>query len=137
MWIMWLCPGASQWRIYNHRMWGQLSTLLLAVITEVTQWGTPSCTCSLPQPATDNSNRDIRSNWLVTPPPSSAVPPELHALNSVNVAYKLHHLVHQPGLEHASTGLPDQCTTCAATQGLSPLLHREFEISLEVTLFIR
>ena len=33
---------------------------LLAVITEVAQWGTPSC--SRPQPATDNGVRDGRSN---------------------------------------------------------------------------
>ena len=33
---------------------------------EVAQWGTPSC--SWPQPATDNRDRDGRSNWLVTPP---------------------------------------------------------------------
>ena len=32
----------------------------LAVITEVAQWGTPSC--SRPQPATDNGVRDGRSN---------------------------------------------------------------------------
>ena len=33
---------------------------LLVVITEVVQWGTPSC--SLPQPAMDNGVRDRRSN---------------------------------------------------------------------------
>ena len=33
---------------------------LLAVITEVTQWITPSC--SRPQPATENGVRDGRSN---------------------------------------------------------------------------
>ena len=39
---------------------------LLAVITEVAQWRTPSC--SQPQPATDNGVKDGRSNWLVAPP---------------------------------------------------------------------
>ena len=39
---------------------------LLLVITEVAQWGTPSC--SEPQPATDNGIRVARSNWLVVPP---------------------------------------------------------------------
>ena len=39
---------------------------LLAVITEVAQWGTSSC--SRPQSATDNGVRDGRSNWLVAPP---------------------------------------------------------------------
>ena len=33
---------------------------LLAVITELGQWGTPSC--SRPQPATNNGVRDDRSN---------------------------------------------------------------------------
>ena len=37
---------------------------LLAVITEVAQWGAHSC--SQPQPATDNGIRDGGSNWLVT-----------------------------------------------------------------------
>ena len=39
---------------------------LLAVITKVAQWGTPSC--SRPQPAMYNSVRDSRFNSLVTPP---------------------------------------------------------------------
>ena len=38
---------------------------LLAVITEASQWGTPSC--SQPQPAMDNGVRDCRFNWLVAP----------------------------------------------------------------------
>ena len=45
---------------------------LLAVITEVAQWGTPSC--SQPQPATDNGIRDGRSNCLVAPPPHGQYP---------------------------------------------------------------
>ena len=49
------------------------------------------------------------------PPPSWAVPPELHVLHSVNVAYKSQDLLQQPGVEHASKGMPDQRTTCAAT----------------------
>ena len=35
-------PGASHWRIYYHRMWGQLSTTC-SNATEVAQLGTPSC----------------------------------------------------------------------------------------------
>ena len=54
---------------------------LLAVITEVAQWGAPSC--SQPQPATDNGIRDGRSNWLVAPHTlHRAVPPELHVLHT-------------------------------------------------------
>ena len=45
--------------------------------------------------------------------------PELHVLHGVNAAYKSQDLLHQPGLEHVSTGTPDQRTTCAATQGIS------------------
>ena len=53
----------------------------LAVITEVAQWGAPSC--SQPQPATDNGVRDGRSNWLIAPPTlHRAVPPELHVLHT-------------------------------------------------------
>ena len=39
---------------------GGFNYQLLAVITEVAQWGAPSC--SQPQPATDNGVRDGRSN---------------------------------------------------------------------------
>ena len=53
------------------------------------------------------------------PPPSWAVPPELRVLQGVNVAYKSQDLVHQPGLERASTEMPDQRTTCAATKGIN------------------
>ena len=54
---------------------------LLAVITEVAQWGAPSC--SQPQAATDNGVRDGRSNWLVAPPTRHrAIPPELHVLHT-------------------------------------------------------
>ena len=90
---------------------------LLAVITVVAKWRTPSC--SRPQSATDNGVRDGRSNWLVAPPPSWAVPPELHVLHGVNAAYKSQDLLHRPGLERASTSMPDQLTTCAATQGIN------------------
>ena len=43
-------------------------------------------------------------------PPSGAVPSELHVLHGVNAAYKSQDLLRQPGLESASTGLPDQRT---------------------------
>ena len=49
----------SHWRIYYHRMWVQLSTTC-SNFTEVAQWGAPSC--SQQQPATDNGDRDGRSN---------------------------------------------------------------------------
>ena len=56
-------------------------------------------------------------NWSHTPP-SWAVPPELHVLlHGVNSAYKSQDLLQQPGLEHVSTGMPDQRTACASTRG--------------------
>ena len=59
---------ASQWRIYYHRTWGQLSTTC-SNTTKLAQWGTPSCSC--PQPATDNGVRDCKFNLLaVTPYPT-------------------------------------------------------------------
>ena len=61
--IFFLCVVKVKVNFY-HRMWGQLSTTWL--ITEVAQWGTPSC--SRPKPATDNGVWDGISNWLVAPP---------------------------------------------------------------------
>ena len=59
---------------------------LLAVIYWSSQWGTPSC--SQPQPGTDNGVKEGRSNWLVAPPPSWAVPPErlVHSINQCNLS---------------------------------------------------
>ena len=48
----------------------------------------------------------------------STPPPELHVLNGDNAAYKSQDLLHQPGLEHASTAMPDQRPACAAAQGV-------------------
>ena len=56
-------------------------------------------------------------NWS-HPPPSWAVPHELHVLHGVNTAHKSQDLLHQPGFEQVTTGMPDQHTTCAATQGI-------------------
>ena len=75
-----LWPGASQWIIYYHRMWVQLSTTC-SNFTEVSQWGAPSC--SQPKSATDNGVRDGRSNWLVAPTTiHRAVHFELHVLHT-------------------------------------------------------
>ena len=43
-------------------------------------------------------------------------PPELHVLHCVNAASKLQDLLQQPGLEHASTGMPGQRTVGATTR---------------------
>ena len=52
------------------------------------------------------------------PPASWAVPSEHHILLGVNAGYKLQDLLQKPGLEQASTGIPEQLTTCAATQAI-------------------
>ena len=56
------------------------------------------------------------------PPPSWVVPPERHVMAllaaALCAAYKSQDLLHQPGLERSSTGMPDQSITCAATQGM-------------------
>ena len=86
---------------------------LLALITEVARWGTPSC--SWLQPAADNDVRVCRSNWLVAPP-------ELHVLHGVNAAYKSQDcsFIYSRGVtSRDSTGMPDQRTTYPATQGIN------------------
>ena len=99
--------------------------------TEVAQWGTPSC--SRPQPTTNNVVRDSRLKWLVAPPPSWAVPHELHVLHGVNVANKSQDWLQQPGLEHASTGMPDQRTVFAATQGIKEYVKKESGLEIKNT----
>ena len=56
------------------------------------------------------------------PLPSWAVDPELHVLHGVNADYKSQFLLHQQGVERASTGMPDQRTACAATQDISNII---------------
>ena len=53
------------------------------------------------------------------PPPSWSVPHELDVMHDVNEGYKSQDLLLQPELEQAYTGMPDQRTACAATQGNS------------------
>ena len=55
-------------------------------------------------------------NWS-HPPPSWAVPPDLQVLHCVNAAYKSQDLLQQPGLQHASTGMPDQRFACDGPSG--------------------
>ena len=60
-----LWPRATQWRIYYHWMWGQLSTTW-SNANVVAQWAAPSC--SQLQSAMDNGIRDSRSIWLAIGP---------------------------------------------------------------------
>ena len=64
------------------------------------------------------------------PLPLWAVLPELHVLHGVNAAYKSKDLLPQPGLERASTAVPDQRTTCVATQGINR--EPQFELRTEL-----
>ena len=100
--------------LYYHRMRGQLST------TCSNYWSSPIWNSKLQ--STTNSYGQCSQILHVDPidwshpPPSWAVQPELNVLHGVNAAsYKSQDLLHQPGLEHVSTGLPDQRSTCAAT----------------------
>ena len=52
------------------------------------------------------------------PPPSWAMPPELHVLHGVNAAYKSQDLLQKPGHEHETTGMPDHRSIIAATQDI-------------------
>ena len=67
-------------------MWGQLSTSCSNVLKQPN--GELLYSCNQPQPATDNGVKDRRSNWLVAPPPSWAVPSEclVYSINQWNLS---------------------------------------------------
>ena len=75
-----LWPGASQWRIYYHRMWGQLSTTCSNVLKQPN--GELLVAVNHNQLRTMASETVDPIDWS-HPPPSWAVPPERH-LNSIN-----------------------------------------------------
>ena len=52
------------------------------------------------------------------PTPSWVLPHELQVLQCVNAGYKSLDLLQQPGLEHASTGMPGESNTGADTQDM-------------------
>ena len=74
---------------------------------------------------------------LSHPPPSWAVPPELRVLHGVNAAYKSQDLLQQPRLELASTGMPDQRTTCAATKAAFCTLIAQHKVRYAQDVLIR
>ena len=104
-----LWPGVTQWRIYYHWTWGQVSTTVYTCsnATEVAQWAAPSL--SRKQPATVNGVNDGRSNWLgVAPHPSQgSIFSEFH-LRGANAGYKSWDLLQPVGHEHATFGTPRQ-----------------------------
>ena len=81
---------------------------LLAVIYWSAQWVIPIVTVDHNQLRTIASETADPIDWS-HPPLSWAVPvpPQLHVLHGVNAAYKSQDLLHQPGLEHEATGMPD------------------------------
>ena len=89
---------------------------LLAVITEVAQWGAISC--NRPQPATDNGVRDGRSNWLVALPTLHRAVPLSSTYYTVQCGCKSQDLLHSVSRERATFGMPGQRTACATTQGV-------------------
>ena len=56
----------------------------------------------------DEIDRSHPNSWVVLP--------ELHVLHGVNTANKSQDLLHKLRLERASTGMPDQLTTCATQE---------------------
>ena len=80
-----LWPGASQWRIYYHRMWGQLSTTCSNVLTQ------PNGELLV---AVNHNQLRIMAAETVDPmdwshpPPSWAVPPVrlVHIINQGNLS---------------------------------------------------
>ena len=79
-----LWPGASQWRIYYHRMWGQLSTTCSNVLKQFN--GKLLVAVDHNQLRTMASETVDPIDWS-HPPPSWAVPPErqVHSINQCNL----------------------------------------------------
>ena len=71
-------PGASQWRIYYHRMWGQLSTTCSNVLKHPN--GELLVAVNHNQLWTMVSEMVDPIDWL-HPPPSWTIPPERHVLS--------------------------------------------------------
>ena len=100
-------------------MWGQLPTTCSTILKKPN--GELLVAVDHNQLRTLASETVDPIDW--SPPlPSWAVPPELHVLPGVNAAYKSQDFLHQQGLGHASTGMPDQRTACAATQGMDNVI---------------
>ena len=132
-------PCASQWRIYYHRMWGQLSTTCCNA-TEIAQW--EALSCSRPQPATDNGIRDGRSNWqAVTSYPtqgSTSWAPRI-ALFKCGLQIASPTCCSNRGTNTRPLGMAGKHTACAATQGRIKCLqnlskiHNDSRNNFEIT----
>ena len=88
---------------------------LRAVITEVAQWGAPSC--SQPQAATNNGVRDGRSNWLVAPPPYTGQYPLSSTYFTLQCGLQITRLAALSQPRTCDFRMPDQRSAGAATQG--------------------
>ena len=75
-----LWPGASQWRIYYHRMWGQLSTTFSNLLKQPN--GELLVAVDHNQLRTIASETVSPIDWL-HPPSSWAVPPDLQVLKTL------------------------------------------------------
>ena len=109
--------GASQWRIYYHRMWVQLST---------------TCSNLQKQPngdllvAVNHNQLPTMASETVDPIDWSHPPPYTgqYPLSSTcctlqcGLGCKSQDLLHLVNRERATFGMPDQRTACAATQGI-------------------
>ena len=88
-----LWPGATQWRIFYHRMWGQLSTTCSNVLKQPT--GELLVAVNHNQLQTMASETVDPIDWS-HPPPSWAVPPErlVHSINQCNRSMRGNHLAY-------------------------------------------
>ena len=102
-----LWPGASQWRIYYHRIWVQLSTTCSNVLKQPN--GELLVAVNHNQLRTMASETVDPIDWS-QPPPSWAVPPErqVHSINQSNLS----------GTRTCNRGMRGNHLAYAATQGI-------------------
>ena len=107
-----LWPGASQWRIYYHRMWGQLPTACSNVLKQPN--GELLVAVNHNQLRTMESETVDPIDWS-HPPPSWAVPPERH-VHSIN-------LCNLSGTRTCNRSMRGNHLAYAATQGIYHFIY--------------
>ena len=110
-----LWPGASQWRIYYHRMWGQLSTTCSNVLKQPT--GELLVAVNHNQLRTVASETVDPIHWS-HPTPSWAVPPErlVHSINQCNCSGN--RTCNRSGNRTCNRSMRGNHLAYAATQGI-------------------
>ena len=108
--------GQIQWEARSLPTECGVNYQLLAVITEVSQWKTPSC--SRPQPATDNVVGDGWSNFQVATLTLIGSTPWAPRIARCERCLQIARLVESTRARTDVHGMADQRTTCAATQSV-------------------